>query len=129
MTDYWNNSRPNNYTFYPHYDIIRVNGPESAHSFRMGPNSSCFLADTIDPHRAWIAQTDGAGFLTLTQLDVNIHQEAPQPSLADMDERIKRLEDMYGQLNIGSSKQQKKRNNASATESAVTAAGSTSTAG
>ena len=112
---------PNNagYSIYPRYEIMRVHGEESARSFKMAPNSECFLADLTDPHRMWLAQTDGTGFMTLTQLDVNIHQDIPQPTL---EERIKHLEDAYEQLlNSGFNKQPKKRNTTTTTNESTNA--------
>ena len=128
MMDNWNNRNgglnlsPNptiNFN-YRRYEIIRVSGEDSARSFRMAPNSETFLADTSDPHRLWLVQTDGAGYLTCTPLDVDIHKEQPMPTILDLDNRIKHLEEMYEQqFNSRSSKQYKKQrsNDAAATES------------
>lgn len=90
--------------FGPHYEIIKVNGEQGARAFNMGPNSNCFLADTTNPNLIWLAQTDGAGYLTVTPLDVNVHTVKPQPDINALEERIKHLEDMYGQINSGISK-------------------------
>ena len=113
--DMWGNQN-NLYNFRaPKYDIIKVNGEAGARSFVMAPNSSTFLADATNPKLIWIAQTDGAGYLTVTPLDVEIHQEAPQPSLSSLEERIKHLEDMYGQLNTGFNKSAKKQRSGNTT--------------
>ena len=93
----------------PHYDVIKVNGEAGARSFQMAPNSSIFLADSTNPNLIWLVQTDGAGYLTPTPLDVSIHQDQPQPNFSNLEERIKHLEDMYEQLNSGFNKQSKRQ--------------------
>ena len=100
----------------PHYEIIKVNGEQGARAFNMGPNSNQFLADNTNPNLIWLVQTDGAGYLTATPLDVSLHETKPQPSVSSLEERIKHLEDMYEQLNIGLSKQSKKRSTTVANE-------------
>lgn len=106
----------------PHYEIVKVNGEAGAKAFQMSANSSLFLADATNPNLIWLVQTDGAGYLTATPLDVNLHQEQPQPSISSLEERIKHLEDMYEQLNSGFGKQQKKqRQQQSADQSTNTA--------
>ena len=96
-------------SFAPHYEIVKVNGEAGARAFSMAPNSSLFLADATNPNIIWLVQTDGAGYLTPTPLDVSLHQEKPQPNVSDLEQRIKHLEDMYEQLNSGFSKQPKKQ--------------------
>ena len=96
-------------SFAPHYEIVKVNGEAGARAFTMAPNSSLFLADATNPNIIWLVQTDGAGYLTPTPLDVSLHQEKSQPNVSDLEERIKHLEDMYEQLNSGFSKQPKKQ--------------------
>ena len=88
----------NAYNYAPHLEIIKVNGEAGARAISMAPNSSQFLADNTDPSRIWLAQTDGAGYLTVTPLDVTIHQEQPAPNFNALEERIKQLEDRYEQL-------------------------------
>ena len=105
-------SNNNNYWNYalPHYEIIKVNGEEGAKAFRMAPNSSCFLADTTNPNLIWIAQTDGAGYGTVTPLDVTLHQTQPPVDVNSFDARIKELENKYEQLlNTRTGKQQRKQ--------------------
>ena len=91
-----------------HYEIVKVNGEAGAKAFQMAPNSSLFLADATNPNLIWLVQTDGAGYLTATPLDVSIHQQKPQPSVSMLEQRIKHLEDMYEQLNNGLGKQSAK---------------------
>ena len=112
-----NNGNNNSFNRYfgqlPHYELIKVNGEAGAKAFRMAPNSSLILADANNPNLLWLVQTDGAGYQTATPLDVFIHQEKQQPTTSDLEERIKRLEELYDRLNTGLSKQSKKRQSAS----------------
>ena len=102
----FNFGRPN---FLPHYEIVKVNGEAGARAFQMAPNSNMFLADATNPKLIWLVQTDGAGYLTATPLDVAIHQTEQQTTYSNLEERIKHLEDMYEQLNSGFNKQQSKK--------------------
>ena len=92
----------------PHYEIVKVNGEAGARAIQMAPNSSLFLADATNPNLIWMAQTDGAGYLTATPLDVSFHQEKPQPNYSNLEERLKRLEEIY-EFNSGTGKQSKKQ--------------------
>ena len=106
-----NNNNGFNYgrtNFLPHYEIVKVNGEAGARAFQMGPNSNMFLADATNPNIIWLVQTDGAGYLTPTPLDVSIHK-TEQQTASSLEERVKHLEDMYEQLNSGFSKQPKKQ--------------------
>lgn len=113
----WNNSNPLPFGNYvrqlPHYEIIKVNGEAGARSFQMAPNSSLLLADAINPNLIWLVQTDGAGYLTSTPLDVCPHQEKSQTNYQELEERITRLEGKYEQLNSGISKSAKKQRQSS----------------
>ena len=93
----------------PHYELIKVNGEAGARAFQMAPNSNTILADATNPNLLWLVQTDGAGYLTATPLDVNIHQTQPPVDVNNLEERVKHLENMYEQLNIGSGKSKKQR--------------------
>ena len=126
----WNWNQQRNIAPYPtalpHYEIIEVYGEAGARSFKMGPNSSQYLSDLTDPHTMWVAQTDGAGYLTLTRLDVNIHQDQPQPDLNNLETRIKQLEDTLNEyVNSKPNKQparaKKQHSNAAATTDSAAA--------
>lgn len=95
--------------FPPRYEIVKVNGQAGARAFQMAPNSSLFLADSTNPNLIWLVQTDGAGYLSTTPLDVTIHQNKPQPDYSTLEERIRYLEEKYEQLNSGFSKSTKKQ--------------------
>ena len=119
----WLNTTTNNNNYAamlnaPHLKIIKVNGREGAMSIRMAPNSDVFLADETNSNLIWLAQTDGAGYLTVTPLDVQIHQTAPPVDINSFEQRIKDLEEKYERLNSGFSKQPKKQRR-TGTESAM----------
>ena len=97
----------------PHYEIVKVNGEAGARAFQMAPNSSLFLADATNPNLIWLVQTDGAGYLTPTPLDVCLHQTQPQVNVNDLENRVKELETKYEQLNSGFGKQSKKQRQSS----------------
>lgn len=74
-------------------EIIRVNGENGARAFQMAPNSSVLLMDEFAP-LVWMAQTDGAGYKTVTPFKIAPYQADPAPDLGSLEGRIKRLEDM-----------------------------------
>ena len=108
----WNNvMNTNAFGYRPlmHYEIIQVNGRAGAESFRMAPNSSALLLDNTGAI-IWFAQTDGAGYLTVTPYDFSPHQEQPPITLNDIDARLKKLEEYYvQQSNSTTTKQSKKQ--------------------
>ena len=98
----------------PRYEIVKVKGEAGARAFQMAPNSSILLADETNPNLIWLVQTDGAGYLTPTPLDVSVHKQEEQSSILSLEERIKQLEDKYELLNSGLGKQSKKKRQQSA---------------
>lgn len=95
----------------PRYQVIRVNGEAGANAFRMAPNSSTFLLDNTAPI-VWLAQTDGAGYLTVTPYDVTPHQASQPVDINNLAQRLTNLEEIVN-ANIksysGSTRQSKKR--------------------
>ena len=75
------------------YDIIHVNGENGARSFQMAPNSEVLLLDDTAP-LVWLAQTDGAGYLSVTPFSISPYQPAPPVDVHALEERLKKLEDM-----------------------------------
>lgn len=75
------------------YSITRVNGENGARSFQMLPNSEALLLDTTQPI-IWLAQTDGAGYLSVTPYDIKQHEELPPVDLRNIEQRLSRLEGM-----------------------------------
>lgn len=109
------NSRAFSYGL-PHYEIIEVNGEEGARSIKMAANSSIILADKNNPI-VWFAQTDGAGYLTVTPYDVVPHQVKPPINIDDLAQRVSQLEEIINarQSNSQSIKQVKKQQSANST--------------
>lgn len=93
------------YSTYPQFgqrqEIIHVNGEMGAKSFRMlGANSSALLLDDTAPI-VWLAQTDGAGYMTVTPYKIEEIKPEPPKELKDFDDRLKRIEEMLnGKSNI-----------------------------
>ena len=78
----------------PKYEIIRVNGENGAQALQMSPNSEAIVLDDTAPV-VWLCQTDGAGYKTVRAFDIAPHKAAPQVDIADIDARLKRLEEIY----------------------------------
>lgn len=65
-------TNPMTYPTYPAYTqpaptmrVPEVPGREGANAFRMGPNSSVFLADSTEDNGVWLKTTDALGTATL----------------------------------------------------------------
>lgn len=89
------------------YSITRVNGENGARSFQMLPNSEALLLDTTQPI-IWLAQTDGAGYLSVTPFDIKQHEELPPVDIRNLEQRLTRLE---GMLNGQSNRPENSTNN------------------
>lgn len=93
------------------YEIIKVNGEAGARSFRMLPNSNTLLLDENAPI-VWLAQTDGAGYMTVTPYDLQLHV---QPEAIDINSLVARIQHLEEELinvresNSQSNKQSKKQ--------------------
>ena len=61
----YSNPYSNPYTPYSQTKIVHVNGENGARTFQMLPNSDVLLLDDTAPI-VWLAQTDGAGYKTIT---------------------------------------------------------------
>ena len=70
-------------------EIIHVNGENGAQAFNMMPNSQALLLDDTAP-LIWLAQTDGAGYKTLTPYEIKPYEK--KEPLKSLEERIERLE-------------------------------------
>lgn len=80
-------------------EVIRVNGEAGARAYQMQSNSSVLLLDQSAPI-VWLAQTDGAGYKTVTPYSITPYQPAPEVNVNALEARIKRLEDVInGQSN------------------------------
>lgn len=85
---------------FPKHEIIHVNGENGARALQMAPNSETIVMDDTAP-MVWLCQTDGAGYKTVRPFDISPHKAAPQVDLADIDARLKRLEEIYDDKSDG----------------------------
>lgn len=80
-------------------EIIHVNGENGARAMQLLPNSNALLLDDTAP-LVWLVQTDGAGYKTVTPYSITPYQPKPTvdaSSLASLEERIKKLEEMFNE--------------------------------
>ena len=89
---------------YARYEIIKVNGKSGADALQMAPNSSVFVADETNANRIWLCMTDGAGYKTVRAIKAVFEDVEEKNAFTAFDERLKRLEDAYEQLNTRSAK-------------------------
>jgi len=85
-------------------EVVRVSGEKGASAYQMPPNSSALLLDEAEPI-VWLKVTDGAGYPTITPYKITPYvEEKPEDTLAAMDKRIKRLEDMLSEPDTATAK-------------------------
>lgn len=91
-------------------EIIHVNGQNGAQAFQMFPNSQALLLDDTAP-LIWLAQTDGAGYKTITPYTIAPYQPEPEIDLKNIDERLKKIEEVIynAKSNASSSKKSTKQ--------------------
>ena len=77
----------------PVTQVVRVSGENGAKAYQMGANSSALLLDESGL-LVWLAQTDGAGYKTVTPYDITPHQQTPAPDYGSLESRIKKLEEI-----------------------------------
>lgn len=82
-------------------EIIHVNGQNGAQAFQMMPNSQALLLDDTAPI-VWLAQTDGAGYKTVTPYTIAPYQPEPEIDLKDIDARLRRIEEVMNNANTKS---------------------------
>ena len=93
-------------------EIVRVNGENGARTYQLAPNSSILLLDETAP-LVWLAQTDGAGYKTLTPYTITPYQPEPPIDVRSLDDRIKKLEEL---INAKPNSNSPKRKNPDTTE-------------
>lgn len=82
--------------------IIKVNGENGARAYQMMPNSSVLLLDENNPI-VWLAQTDGAGYKTITPYNITPYAPPEAQDFNSLSDRLKRLEEIiYGKSDITS---------------------------
>ena len=72
-------------------EIIHVNGENGAMALQMLPNSQALLLDDTAP-LVWLAQTDGAGYKTITPYSITPYKAKEPVNLAKLEERIEKIE-------------------------------------
>lgn len=85
--------------YYPYtgnQQIIQVTGEAGARALQMMPNCSALLLDETAPI-VWLAQTDGAGYKTVTPYKIEKYTPEPEPSIKDLMARITRLEEQINE--------------------------------
>lgn len=76
--------------------ITKVNGENGARAYQLMPNSSALLLDENNPI-VWLAQTDGAGYKTVTPYSISPYVSQESQNFENLNDRLKRLEDViYG---------------------------------
>ena len=94
-------------------EIIHVNGENGARALQMMPNSQALLLDDTAPI-VWLAQTDGAGYKTITAYDIVLHVPEKPIDIKSLEERIDKLERMMenAKSDAGRAKQKPKHESA-----------------
>lgn len=70
-----------------------MHGRNGADTYHMNPNSSVLLLDETEP-LVYLAQTDGAGYKTVTAYDIQLHQELPPVDTHSLEQRITKIEEI-----------------------------------
>lgn len=86
-------------TYQPRQEVIRVNGRNGAESLQLQPNSSVLALDENEPI-VWLAQSDGAGYKTVTAYRISPIKAPDQIDLSDIDARLKRLEELFNESDL-----------------------------
>ena len=82
--------------------IVKVNGENGARAYQMMPNSSVLLLYENNPV-VWLAQTDGAGYKTVTPYNITPYAQPEAQDFNSLSDRLKRLEEIiYGKSDITS---------------------------
>lgn len=84
------------YPYMNNQQVIRVNGENGARAYQMLPNSSALLLDETAPI-IWLAQTDGAGYKTVTPYKIEPYVPKAQPDIKSLTDRISRLEEIINE--------------------------------
>lgn len=90
----------------PRQSIVEVNGINGANAYVIAPNSGVLLLDSNSPI-LYIKTADGAGYATVKAYDLCEHKETANYDLADINERLKKLEDKINEQPIKKSNKSK----------------------
>jgi hypothetical protein len=77
----------------PPQQVVKVNGENGARAYAIGANSSALLLDESGT-MVWLCTTDGAGYKSVSAYDIVPHKVEPIPDYGNLEERIKKLEEM-----------------------------------
>lgn len=86
-------------------EVVTVNGENGAQAYPLAPNSSALLLDESQP-LVWLVKTDGAGYKTVSAFNITPHEQTQQPTNADLEQRIARLEEIIPDAWRGYTRQQ-----------------------
>lgn len=92
--------------------IIHVNGENGARAFQMMPNSSALLLDDTAP-LIWLAQTDGAGYQTVTPFEIKPYTPPKPIDINELMSRLERIEDKLNESNTATNESSKRTRNKS----------------
>ena len=81
----------------PPQQVIQVNGKASIDSIQLAPNSSLLAMDISAP-LVWLCVSDGVGKVTATAYDIKLHEESQVKETADIENRLKAIEDFILEL-------------------------------
>ena len=105
----YSNPYSNPYTPYSQNKIVHVNGENGARTFQMAANSDILLLDDTAPI-VWLAQTDGAGYKTVTPYKIEPYVPEPPIDVKSLEDRIKKLEERVNDKSHAKSTEQDKSN-------------------
>lgn len=89
----------NNFGAPPKYEVITVYGKEGAEALQMAPNSKAILLDERpNINLIWLAQTDGAGYKTVTPFTYAPYVEKPPVDTNELSDRVANIEQMMTSL-------------------------------
>lgn len=75
------------------HEIIHVTGRCGVEALQMAPDSQVLLLDDTAP-LVWLCKTDGAGYKTATPFVISAYEEPKPVNLAEINERLARLEEL-----------------------------------
>lgn len=96
------------YNYYNHQEIIKVSGENGAKAYQLPPNSSALLLDLNEPI-VWLAQTDGAGYKTVTPYAISPIKPKEEVTMCDIEARLKKLEEVIYESNNSKSTRSSKQ--------------------
>lgn len=96
-------------------NILKVNGANGANAIQLRPNSSVLAIDNTQPV-VWLAQTDGAGYKTVTPYAITPVQDVRETKIQQMETEIAELKQIVEEIkNEQSNVRQSKRSAKSGT--------------